>query len=169
MIQVTNRPPNRGNFTVSLFCYNVPTEIPAIGDAIEIATSYYNTCFLNEQRVLFCWGRTSVEEVLNCPNETQSYCTRLPIPVRDIGRVRSIDRDGALDEQGNVFGIAGNNFTLTAVQEVANYNFVSFSHTGKNGCGVTQAGEAFCWGSAESGQIGDGVLPFSAFPVRARF
>jgi alpha-tubulin suppressor-like RCC1 family protein len=66
----------------------------------------------------------------------------------------------------NQRGVLGNGSTSTSSQTTgvpvdANLDFTSFTGRSLHMCGLTSAGEAYCWGWNDSGQIGNGRLTSS--------
>jgi alpha-tubulin suppressor-like RCC1 family protein len=49
------------------------------------------------------------------------------------------------------------------------FQAVSSSTESYSTCGLTTAGEAYCWGYNANGQLGDGTLSNSAAPVKVQF
>jgi len=51
------------------------------------------------------------------------------------------------------------------VRVVGGHSFVSLRAFGSHDCGLTSAGETFCWGYNLDGQLGDGTRTHRSRPV----
>jgi alpha-tubulin suppressor-like RCC1 family protein len=45
-------------------------------------------------------------------------------------------------------------------------SFTAVSVGGQHTCGITTAGEAYCWGDNQAGQLGDGTFTGSTVPLK---
>jgi alpha-tubulin suppressor-like RCC1 family protein len=63
---------------------------------------------------------------------------------------------GSIAISATVASLASVTFSVTALQTSS---FVSVSAGAAHTCGITAAGDAYCWGSNGSGQLGDGSPP----------
>jgi len=52
------------------------------------------------------------------------------------------------------------------VPEAGGLSFTAVSVGGQHTCGITTAGEAYCWGDNQAGQLGDGTFTGSTVPLK---
>ncbi|MDH5316590.1 MAG: cell wall anchor protein, partial [Gemmatimonadota bacterium] len=64
-------------------------------------------------------------------------------------------------------GTKVNRFTPVAVGNGLSLRQISAGAS--HSCGATTAKVAYCWGSNQYGQLGDGTLASSALPVKVKF
>ena len=114
----------------------------SVADANNATTT--TTCALTADGVPYCWGMNhegmlGVAITDQCPAFQQNpvpSCTRRPMPVAGGHRFVSIVAGGG-DE---IYGVSA--------------------------CGLTSAGEAWCWGHNTNGQLGTGTTLATSSPVR---
>ncbi|HEX8390949.1 MAG TPA: hypothetical protein VF665_01225 [Longimicrobium sp.] len=149
--------------------------MPANAAFTSITAGRYHTCATSSGGQSYCWGEGGSGQMGN-----QGYTGSLvPTPVLQpagVGftRVRAgLDFTCALTSAGqaycwgtNVRGQLGNNLEYDAYRPVAVHQAAGVAFTGitagdEHACGVTTAGQAYCWGFAFYGQLGDGTNPAS--------
>lgn len=163
----------------------------------ELPSQNFSSCGLTTGAELYCWGDAgsgvggpaSTTDHETCPNGFWCYSTprRLVQPLAlgrlAVGRnhVCGLTTDGAAwcwgnNDVGQLGAAASDTCTIagaslpcsrTLVAVTGGKTFVSLV-ANRHTCGLTAAGEAWCWGQNDHGQLGSslGAL-FSATPVRA--
>lgn len=156
--------PVSGNLTFSIIA-------PAFG----IGSPYM--CGLTSSGLAYCWGASGVGGLGTGSEPMQSS-----IPVAVVGghRFSALDAGGGhncgLTSSGAAYcwglnreGQLGSASTATVVpMPVAVSGGQSFSAIAVGGlhtCGMTSSGTAYCWGSNDGGQLGNGSLTNSSIPV----
>ena len=145
-----------------------------------VSTGFDHTCALNESGMAWCWGNNHHRQVGGGQTANETAFTPQPVDAKYAFTAVSAGRDHscALDEAGQAWcwgsdvtgqlgaGTAGANTGvpvrvegLTAATSVA----ASWNHS----CAVDTAGQAWCWGSDDSGQLGNGnnTAPNEFFPT----
>lgn len=137
----------------------------------QVAAGTYTVCGLTSAGAVYCWGNGAL---LGAGDSLRSANIH-PTPARVISD-RTFVQVGegyestcALDDGGNAWCWGRNNraqvgdpqapegYWVTLPQQVVGgHQFVSLAVGGDHACGLTTAGEAWCWGSDSSGQLGDG-------------
>jgi alpha-tubulin suppressor-like RCC1 family protein len=154
-------------------CALVPTAVAGGLTFRAISAGGRHTCALDTQGALYCWGAgaaagASVRQ-LNLPTLVP---TSNPFAEVSAGSSHTC----ALDEKGRVWcwgenrsgqlGLgAADTLPHPTPQPVAtDLKFRTVSAGGSHSCAITTAGAAYCWGSNETGQLGDGTVIPSASP-----
>ncbi|HEY0839351.1 MAG TPA: hypothetical protein VGD74_04135, partial [Vulgatibacter sp.] len=152
-----------------------PAPVPVFGtlffDSISAGGSH--TCAL-EGETAWCWG-ANFDGALGVGDDL-IYSAALPLPVAGEHEFTQIvaaayntcalDSDGAAWCWGyNEFGAVGDGSDVAISYEpvavAGGHVFDSIAGTGSHLCGLTAAGEAWCWGGNEFGQLGSSVAGFA--------
>jgi alpha-tubulin suppressor-like RCC1 family protein len=116
--------------TSSIQTTPVPVSVSGGDTWATISTGDYHVCAVTPDGRGYCWGGNGFGQLGN--GNTQHQTTRVPV---------------SGDRRWKTISAGGNN--------------VGATHT----CGVTTAGEAFCWGNNWYGQLGDGTVGTRNNPV----
>jgi alpha-tubulin suppressor-like RCC1 family protein len=135
----------------------------------SISAGGSHTCGLNGSGQAYCWGNNSYAQI---GDSTKTFAVT-PVAVRMPAGVTfsAIAAGGmhtcALATTGQAYcwgyggdGAVGNNSSLgsripVAVQQPAGVTFTSIATEYNHSCGLTSAGQAYCWGYNFYGQLGD--------------
>jgi hypothetical protein len=142
-------------------------------------------CALTEIGRAFCWGRNhvgqlgrgTVGEQVFVPGPVSGELVFAALTASDV-HACGLTVDGTAycwggNENGETgTGTMGNTVPVpTAVQTALRFTRISAEGVGtweNSTCALTTAGEVWCWGSNDSGQLGDGTTSRSAVPVRVQ-
>jgi alpha-tubulin suppressor-like RCC1 family protein len=138
---------------------------------VRIATGKYQACGLTAGGALYCWGNGATLGAGDVFVPSQIH----PNPERVLSDRTFVEVSGgqahtcALDDTGTAWcwgrnrdGELGDGqtgptvFVTTPQQVLGGHQFVSIAAGGFHACGVTAAGEAWCWGDNGFGQLGNG-------------
>ena len=125
----------------------------------------------------YCWGNNSFGQLGDATNTS----TSAPVAVSGGLAWGSIDAGGfhtcgvTTDGTGYCWGdqpngqLGDDNFPTGSNQRVLvsgglNYSFISAGN--RHTCALTSGGEAYCWGSSQFGELGDGTTTQANVPVR---
>lgn len=147
-----------------------------------MAATYYSTCFLTPVGKVYCWGKNEQGEL---GNGTDGSSTT-PQPVKTGLRFKQISGSYyhvcAVSESNEAYCWGGNDYGAlgdgtkelrkepTKVQ--TNERFVQISAGGSEGvtCGVSMAGDIFCWGDDTYDQlVNSSLLPVKAAAGGTKF
>lgn len=136
-----------------------------------------HTCALDESGVAYCWGNNDYGQLGDASTTSASQ----PVPVgggltfqqiSTLGEFTcGVVSDGFAYCWGrNDFGQLGNGsadpFSATPVQVGdGTLKFLSVSVGSHHACGVSEDGDAYCWGRNSEGALGDGTRDDSGVPV----
>ena len=138
-----------------------------------------HTCGVTTAGKAYCWGNGALGRLGN----GLTTGSNTPVPVSGTQTWASISAGGAhtcgVTTGGDAFcwghreggrlghgnAAAGEELTPVPVSGPATRKWSSISAGGFHTCGVTTGGDAFCWGSGTSGQLGNGASLDSAVPV----
>jgi alpha-tubulin suppressor-like RCC1 family protein len=159
-------------------CHKTPL---LVGDNFELLTAgHIFTCGLKSDGLAFCWGANhggNLGIVYSLRTETclnGAPCTRHPIAVRgghsfvdlngSVGHICGVTADGTAFCWGrNGSGQLGAGFIAESTNEdpeplavVGGLTFATVVTGDEHTCGLTGDGQAFCWGSNDYGQLGNG-------------
>lgn len=157
---------------------HVPVAVQQRGMAyLDLTAGSNQVCGRESPRLVFCWGGNEVGQIGD-----DSYVHR-PTPVRvRQGSERYVQMSGgafltcALSNTGQAYcwgfndsgqlgdGTDTSRRTPVAVQQGGNA-YVQVSAGGFYACGLTAAGQAYCWGHGTSGQMGDNSVTNRSTPV----
>lgn len=154
----------------------VPSGVPGIEGAIDIAVGDTHACAVRADGNVLCWGDTSDGKL---GDNSVAAITIARNPVIGLSRAKAIavgDRHScALKSDGFVFcwgddsaGQLGNGAggsSPTAVQVPGISNVVQIAAAGMTTCAVRADGTAFCWGDNTGGQLGNGSRTNAASPT----
>lgn len=138
---------------------------------VTLVAGWSHTCALTTAGVAYCWGDNGSGELGD--GSTTGRATPTPVTMPGVafsglaaGQFHScgVTAAGVAYCWGdNTFGQLGDG-TLTdrliptAVDMPPAAGLVSLAAGGDHTCGLTAAGEAYCWGNNSDGQLGDGTL-----------
>ena len=151
-----------------------PTRLESALRFAQVSVGVLHGCALAESGAAFCWGN---REEGNLGDGVAAYHSYSTFPVAVIGghQFRRVSAGNATcaitadsttycwgklsgsDSAGNILPTQAR--TLPRLATVS----VNFIHA----CGVDGAGQGYCWGNNEVGQLGNGTLDNSSPPVRA--
>jgi alpha-tubulin suppressor-like RCC1 family protein len=145
--------------------------VPGDGRFTDLAVGSLSVCGLDAQRDAFCWGANLMGEVGDGSHVAKRHPTRVVggLLWQSIaaGSVHfcGIVLSGKTYCWGNQFrGALGNgkseNGSLPLPAPISGDLGFSRVYGGSAAtCGLTAAGEAFCWGANDNGKLGDGTTP----------
>lgn len=117
----------------------LPVSVQGDHQFVEVSAGGYHTCGLTADGKAYCWGRNDRGQ-LGDGGGTQFSST----PVAVHGEHRFIQLSAAVGHEEIVLGQPG--FIEVDITTVGGY------HT----CGLSETGQAYCWGWPNLGQLGDG-------------
>jgi Regulator of chromosome condensation (RCC1) repeat len=161
------------------------TATATIFHAASVTLGAVSACALTDNGRAYCWGKNYQGQL---GNGTVGDSTDVPTPVAgdlvfaaltgSSSHVCGLDTGGAAYCWGNNSeGETGTGTlspsvpTPTAVQTGLRFTGISAEGPGtfsNSTCGLTAAGEAWCWGANQFGQLGDGTTNSSAVPVQVQ-
>lgn len=153
-------------------CERTPTDTEPDTQArwTAVATGTYFSCGLTTDRVPSCWGFFSAAP----GNGGQFAITGVPVPVPGAPALDSISTGGGFacglnaagaaycwgeefqGELGNGGGMSDS--TRTPVPVAGGLRFTQISAGYNTVCALTSAGQAYCWGSNGTAQLGNGTI-----------
>lgn len=145
----------------------------------QVAGGRNFTCALASGGQAYCWGYGGGGALGNNSVLTQ----RIPVAVQQpagvsfTGVYTEYDHACAIDTGGQAYCWGNNGWsqlgdsttttrrTPVAVHQPAGVTFTELALGSTSTCGLTSAGQAYCWGNNSSGQLGDGTLTTNRLPV----
>lgn len=170
---------------------DLPTRVVTTQKFIAISASGGTTCAVNGGGVAFCWGRSDFGNLGN-GMDTNNPPVLLPAPVATPVRFHTVYGIGSncgLTGAGRAYcwGHVPGSYDLSIYIAPGNcttayYEWyqgrqclvptpiatdLRFASLAGSGCGLTAAGDAYCWGDGYNGTFGDGRTGvYSVTPVR---
>jgi len=164
---------------------NKPTEVTAFGILWSLVSAgNTHTCAINnkEEKGLFCWGYNAFGQLGN-GKSTPMDIVKSPYPTHDYKNWNSISAGDAFtcgiktdnvlycwghDDHGQI-GDGEDTSIKTAptkIMEATAWTSISagFDHT----CAISKAGELYCWGRNDSGQVGNNTTEEKTTPVKIK-
>lgn len=162
-------------------CASIPVRVPGL-EAHLLDAGGLHTCIVAADGA-YCWGANLSGELGGGPalasGPAGGPAHRAPVRVTGAPAFRSLSlgehHSCGLTAQGTAYcwgnggygqvgsGVNGRAFPApTAV--AGSHGFTGLSAGMHHTCGVTAAGEAYCWGDNRAGQLGDGTLTGAAAP-----
>ena len=177
-----------GNFSPPVAAAFVPTDvIGAPSTSIAVKTAEIESCILTSAGSVSCWGAGDLGDGTTMGSSEPVNVSGLLSPVTAISVGEShacavTVQGGAMCWGNNLYGQLGNGTTaggavpvvvsgldsgVTAIAAGWGGQFESWSVNGGNRhtCAVIQGGAIQCWGSNDSGQLGNGSTTSSSVPV----
>lgn len=155
---------------------NAPSLVQGGLDFEMIEPGFFHTCGLTTAGRVYCWGANGAGHL----GDGTSSSSPTPVAVSGshtfVDLVIGANHACALDTSGDVYcwgsnqegqlglGSGSGNFSLVP-QKVPNLTFASITSGAAHTCGLTLAGDAYCWGEGSSGQLGDGSGSMQMSPV----
>lgn len=149
-----------------------PTPQALVGNIAfsEISVGRSLACGLTGAGALYCWG-SSARDYTGSQDRNIPKLVNLPYGESVTAFSVGDNRACILTESGAVYCGRGNTIYelgpwptkvngLPPIVQIATGNYST--------CGLTADGEAFCWGLNEYGQLGNGTMNHSTFPVRVK-
>ncbi len=156
---------------------------------VSLAPGYWHSCILDNEGEIYCWGDDSYGELGNGEDKEEECDGNLcnaPIAVYSEGVLKEKHivfittgnyHTCALDSEGGAYcwgkGISGeigdfsvndaiapHSLFLNRRSELYGKKVISLSAGSEHTCAVDDKGTAYCWGSQEYGELGDGVEGF---------
>ncbi len=156
-----------------------PAKVSELNNAVGISAGDTSSCAVLSTGKVDCWGRVPYyfsEFRQTVPREISAIANAMTVSVTGTGNLSAcvLLANKSLGCWGdNFWGELGNGTTagegeerksaLTEVVEIANASAVSSGTT--HACAVRETGTVYCWGSAEYGQLGNGVTTQTAYPT----
>jgi alpha-tubulin suppressor-like RCC1 family protein len=164
--------------TVSPFFPSAVRQQPGVSFT-QVAAGNNFTCALDSSGQAWCWGYAAGGALGNNSISTRRFPVTVsqPVGVTFTGIFTEYDHVCAVDTGGqawcwgnNAWSQLGDNTTTTrkvptAVQQPAGVTFTQLALGSISTCGLTSAGQAYCWGGNSNGQLGNGTTTASALPV----
>lgn len=139
-----------------------------------IAAGDYHACEVRSGGELYCWGYNGAGVLGSSTGATIATATRIGGTATYISVTSGFEFSCAIDDSastGNLYcwgynsngqlGIATSDTTNrtspTQVGGGKQWTQVSAAQGGYHACGITTAGELYCWGANSNGQLGDGT------------
>ncbi|HEX4931805.1 MAG TPA: hypothetical protein VFV33_01420 [Gemmatimonadaceae bacterium] len=154
-----------------------PVEVNTSQTFVAISAGSHHTCALTSAGKAWCWGFNNTGQLGDGTNVERNR----PVEVQGGPPFSKISAGSyhtcALTAEGRAYcwgsnwaGQAGqgaptDNPLLMPIPVAGGLVFSEISGGGFFTCGLTPAGEAYCWGDATGGKLGDGTLRASAVPV----
>ena len=134
---------------------------------------YTHVCGVATSGAAYCWGPDTFGfGDPSQPTEYKQVAGQLMFDSITTGRGQNcgLTATGAAHCWGlNFNGQLGNGttgeFVGTPVQVIGGHTFAQISAGRSHNCGITTSGDAYCWGSNEVGQVGDGTVTHRSAPV----
>ncbi len=153
----------------SVVTVSLPTTAP-FTSVTAVVAGFAHSCALITGGVAFCWGSNADGQL---GNDSITTISPFPLPVAGgwsfvslaagYGHTCGLTATGAAYCWGdNADGELGN-VTATATSPIpvavaGGLHFTMLSAGYSHTCGVTTAGQAYCWGANESGELGNGAV-----------
>jgi alpha-tubulin suppressor-like RCC1 family protein len=151
-----------------------PAPMPATWTAVSVGASH--SCGLVSGGVAYCWGRNALSQ-LGTNSQIDLWApTKVVTPVRFQSLAAGVHNTCgvALDGIGWCWGLSAQTGTGSSagsaqpvpVQISGGHTFQRIEHgSGQTACGLTTAGELYCWGENAFGQVGDGTTDHHPSPT----
>jgi alpha-tubulin suppressor-like RCC1 family protein len=168
--------------------YLRPAPVAVVGGLmfVSLTAGSWHTCGVTTNGAAYCWGLNAAGDLGDGSTDSSALYVR-PAPVAVAGGLTfasltaglqhtcGVAANGAAYCWGdNYYGGLGDGSRdsaasyrrLTPVAVVGGLTFASLAAGRWYTCGLTSGGTAYCWGSDESGQLGDGSSGFMNLGVR---
>lgn len=158
----------------------VAVAIPGARSVAAVATGTYHTCAVATDGTAWCWGKNATGQ-LGDGTTSDRY---LPVPVAAPGQVFdaiaaneyhtcALTVDGqawcwGLNDTGQLgIGLATHTEPVPVPVSMPGLAFATIALGISHTCGLTDAGNVWCWGFNHRGRLGDGTTINRSFPVLA--
>lgn len=163
-----------GQLGTGLVSFRETRPVPVTGGLVfrSVSAGHLHTCGVTTTGAAYCWGYNEFGQLgtgATYPNSVSAS----PQPVAGGHMFRSITAGGwftcgvttgghtlcwGYDGYGQLGTGSVTNLQPTPVVVTGGHVFESVSAGESNACGVTAAGQAYCWGAGRTGQLGDGTF-----------
>jgi alpha-tubulin suppressor-like RCC1 family protein len=157
-----------------------PQVVPALMDAVGVATSDTHSCAVRRDGTVACWGGNSngglgdgtTTDSLVDPVPVQGVNDGVAVAVTTNGSSCALHADGTVSCWGfNGQGQLGNGTTVdssTPVPVRGATGVIAIAGGEFHYCMIKNDGTVWCWGANYNGQLGDGTLNSATTPVKVQ-
>lgn len=160
---------------------STPGPVPGLEGMVisEFVAGGYNSCVIDEQGALYCWGSNNARELGN--PDFSRWASGSPVAVAGMdsgvlsvaagnGFVCALKQDGGIYCWGwdyyEMFSGDTDNATREAPELIGHIEDPKEIYAnGGHACVLSYSGEAMCWGLGEAGQLGNGENFNQKYPV----
>jgi S1-C subfamily serine protease len=150
-----------------------PVRVPVTGPFRTVSAIWQYTCGLTTAGEAWCWGAVAGNSFLRRSSPAR-YAPDLTFVALTAGWYQFCGITAAgraycqgFNENGELgTGSPDDGFHEEPMPVAGDHAFTSITSGVMHTCGLTLEGQAWCWGSNDSGQLGNGTTAASAVPVR---
>lgn len=153
---------------------NVPTLMPGGYRYVSIAAGASDDCATTSTKQLYCWGLSETQSEYDIYQSFSTLPTKLADNIVAVVASPASDRYCGVDGTGlpycwgplryTYFNNYRQSYPPTLVS--SSVHFASLRVGAYHSCGLTDAGDAYCFGSNSRGQLGDGTFIDRDAPVK---
>jgi len=157
--------------------HHTPTKVATSLQFASVTAGVSHTCGVTEAGEAYCWGWNQYGQI---GDGTITYGRHSPTKVATSLRFTSVAAGHyhtcGVTETGEAYCWGDNRYgelgdgtirtrRKTPTRVATSLQFASVATGKRHTCGVTEAGEAYCWGRNELGQLGDGTTSIRLTPI----